>query len=107
MARAKHKSATSSASVLSNAANSLLLLVLLLCAAGGVDASSADAPLAPHVKWAQRKNRLMLKIVENGIAGETVEIHDHGLRVSFEAGTVFFQRAAKQVKNAQFWKFET
>lgn len=73
----------------------LLLFVLARCD----EAKREDAPskaasnddtdddfLAPHVMWAQRTDKVLLKIVENHISNEKVNVTRRGMSVTFEAG---------------------
>lgn len=45
-----------------------------------------DDHFAPHVMWAQRTDKILLKIVENHITNEHVNITRRGISVTFEAG---------------------
>jgi hypothetical protein len=54
----------------------------------GVQSQSLNVltSLAPQIKWAQRRDRILIRFVENHITNEVVNVTRRGLYVAFEAG---------------------
>ena len=88
---------SSSASGMSDADNDNAVASESAASATSTSTSSGDATttfLAPSVLWVQRRSKLFLKVVENHIEDEQVNITRRGVSLTFTAGACAALRCA-------------